>query len=106
MTHLILFDTNVSHAETVMRSLQGFAYAVTSVSDVRSMLNALRHADFDILILCSCHEGEWKQYLDQARTITATRQRPPRVICLARVYRGPQERLDAEQRGVRLVYER
>ena len=106
MTRMLLLDSDLNHAEVLTRSLHAAAYAVTPCSDIRSTLHALSHCDFDILIVSSYRAGEWKTYIDHLQKITRKKQDPPRVVVLARVYRGPQERLDAERRGVRLVYER
>jgi DNA-binding response OmpR family regulator len=103
---VLLLDSDLNHAEGLTRSLHAAAYAVTACSDIRSTLHALSHRNFDILIVSSYHAGEWKTYIDHIQKITRTKHDPPRVVMLARVYRGPQERLDAERRGVRLVYER
>jgi len=102
---VLLLDSDLNHAEELTRSLHA-AYAVTPCSDVRSTLRALSHRDFDILIVSSYRAYEWKTYIDQLQKITRKKQDPPRVVVLGRVYRGPQERLDAERLGVRFIYER
>ena len=106
MTVMLLLDSDPDHAEALTRLLHAAAYTVTACPDIRSTLHTLSHCDFDILIVSSYRAGEWKTYIDHIQKIIRKKQDPPRVVVLARVYRGPQERLDAERRGVRLVYER
>jgi CheY-like chemotaxis protein len=103
---VLLLDSDPSHAEGLTHSLHAAAFAVTACSDIRSVLHNLSHCDFDILIVSSFRAGDWKTYVNQIQKIARKKRDTPRVVVLARVYRGPQERLDAERKGVRLVYER
>ncbi len=104
---VLLLDSDPNHAEELTRSLQALGYGVTTRSDIISVLHGLSNSDFDILIVSSNRPGEWKTYVTRIHKTTRRAKRfPPRILCLARVYRGPQERLDAERLGVRLIYER
>lgn len=103
---VLLLDSDPNHAEELMRSLQSFGYVVTTCSDIRSVLRSLSNSEFDILIVSSNRPSEWRTSITQIHKITRTKRYSSRVLCLARVYRGPQERLDAERLGVRLIYER
>jgi DNA-binding NarL/FixJ family response regulator len=103
---VLLLDSDPNHAEGLTRTLQSLGYVVTTCSDIHSVLHGLSNSDFDVLIVSSNRPSEWRTYITQIHKITRTKRYPSRVICLARVYRGPQERLDAERLGVRFIYER
>jgi CheY-like chemotaxis protein len=103
---VLLLDSDLNHADVLTRSLHGAGYVVTTRSDIRSTLHTLGHCDFHIVILSSYRADEWKSYIDHILKITRKKKDPPHVVVLVRVYRGPKERLDAERKGVRLVYER
>src|SRR5271157_5699704 len=89
---VLLLDSDPNHSEGLTRSLHAAAYAVTGCSDIRTTLQTLSHCNFDILIVSSYRAGEWKTYIDHIQKIIRKKQDPPRLVVLARVYRGPQER--------------
>lgn len=103
---VLLLDCDLEHSEVLTRSLHAAGYVVTAYSDIRSTLHALNHCDFHIVIVSRSRADEWKAYIDHILKITRKKKDPPRVVVLMRVYRGPKERLDAERKGVRLIYER
>jgi hypothetical protein len=105
MTRILLFDTEIHHAEALASSLRGPAREVTCCSNPRIMTGLLREKTFDAVILYSYRSGDWKLQLGTIRNSGEARSTQPAVICFARGYRGPQERLDAERKGIRLVYE-
>jgi CheY-like chemotaxis protein len=103
---VLLLDADPNHAEELTHSLQSLGCVVTTCSDIQSVLQNLSSSDFDILMVSSNRADEWRTYITRIRKITRKKRHPPSVLCLARVYRGTQERLDAERMGVRFVYER
>jgi hypothetical protein len=105
MTRVLLFDSDPNHADDVVRSLRGSCQVIVCCS-FASTLTALRNAGFDILILAGLGAQDWKRGIDSVQEAVGRQRSSPRVICLSRTYRGPQERLEIERKGGRLVYER
>jgi hypothetical protein len=103
---ILLLDPDVTHAEGLTHDLHNAAYIVTACADIRGVLKYLNDCDFEILVVSSIRAGDWKPSISLIAKATRTKREPPHVVVLARVYRGPQERLEAERKGVRLVYER
>ena len=103
---ILLFDSDSIHAEPLANLLKASRYAVTWSSDILTALNELRRSNFKILIISSRRPGEWKTHIDRILQVTSEKLCATTIVCLARKYGGPQERLEAERRGVRLVYER
>lgn len=103
---ILLLDPDLTHAEGLTRELHTAAYIVTACADIRSVLRCLSHCDFEIVIVSSARADDWKSCIDPIQKTIRKKGDSPRVVVLARVYRGPQERLEAERKGVRLVYER
>ena len=103
---VLLLDSDPNHAEELTHSLRALGCFVTTHSEIHNALQCLSNSYIDILIVSSNRPSEWKSYITRIHKITRTKRYPSRVLCLARVYRGPQERLDAERLGVRLIYER
>jgi len=105
MTRILLFDPDVAHAEALAMLLRGSGREVICCSDQRMLARRLRERTFDAVILYSYRSGDWKLHLAEIWSFGKALLAQPAVICFARGYRGPQERVEAEQRGVRLVYE-
>lgn len=103
---VLLLDSDPNHAERLGLSLQSLGYVVTICPEIHNVLRALSNSDFNILIVSSNRPGEWRTYITRIHKITRTKRYSPPVLYVARVYRGPQERLDVERLGVRLIYER
>lgn len=103
---ILLLDPDLTHAEGLIHDLHNAAFIVTACTDIRGVLKYLNDCDFEILIVSSTRAGDWKPSIRLIQKTTRTKREPPHVVVFARVYRGPQERLEAERKGVRLVYER
>jgi DNA-binding response OmpR family regulator len=106
MTRVLLFDPDLNHAEGITRSLQTSTCEVLVRCDLASTLRALRRDAFDILILASGGGQEWKRSIAPIQEMLGHKPSSPQIIWLSRTYRGPQEKLELERKGVRLVYER
>ena len=106
MTRVLLFDADPNHAEGVALSLRAAACEVAVCCDLASTLRTLRSAVFDVLILAICTAQEWERNIDLVQELVGHKPSSPEVICLSRRYCGPQQRLEMERKGVRLVHER
>ena len=106
MTCLLILDPDPHHAQGLSRSLQTTTREVTVCCDLAGTLRALANARFDILILAIADAQELRRAIDTIQNAIGNKSDSPPVICLSRTYCGPRDRLEAERRGVRLVYER
>ena len=106
MTRLILFDPDLNHAECVKSSLRAATFEIAVCRDLAETLRALGSAVFDILILASCNAQECRHNIDLIQRMIGGKPSSPQIIWLSPTYRGPEERLEIERKGVRLVYER
>lgn len=97
---LLLLDSDSRHAEELAASLRANGCAVTSCADIRTALRALTSSIFEVNLVVSVRLGDWKKPVAEIRDGGPA----PRILCLARSYRGPVERLEAERLGVRFVY--
>ena len=105
MTRILLVDPDVHHAEALARSLRGLGREITCCSNQQTVTRLMREKSFDAVILYSYRSGDWKSQLGEIQRSGVPHMVQPAVICFARGYRGPEERLDAERKGIRLVYE-
>jgi hypothetical protein len=101
-----LFDSDQQHAEITVQTLRVSGYAISWCGTIAEVLVVLNQTNFDIVVISSLRAQEWKTHLEQIQRTIRERPRQPKLVCLARVYRGPEERLEAERHGLRFVYER
>lgn len=105
MVRMLLFDRHFSHAVALLRALKNSGYEATLCRDTTSLSHELATSTYEVVIVSSNEMGDWKEPVVHIQRTTCVGICQPAIICYAHSYNGPQERLDAEKKGVRLIYE-
>lgn len=104
---LVRFDNASEGRLTELLRQRG--YRVSAYSREESLLECLSRfgREIDLVILdVSGNDPEVRNYLAEIVRYRAQHGHRPMVLCVSRVYRGPQFELELERKGARVVYVR
>lgn len=108
MAHILILDSDSRHAGELVRSLAVRKHRTTTCESVSAAHDYVARSTtpLDVIVaVLSNRAVEWDVLAGISRAVPPG-FRNPWVLCLERIYRGPETRLDAEYAGFRLVYER
>ena len=106
MEHVLLVDSEIQHADLLSEMLRAISGQVTVCSGIPDAVALLRKKEFDTLIYSALPASNWRVGVESLRNAATSLQWPPEIVCFLRgSYRGPAERLYAERKGFRLIYE-
>ena len=102
---ILLFDPDLHHAREVIDALRYCKCEIVAVHTVERMTDNLNESEFTVLIVADNRIVSWRAVVQHAQKLAEERRRALHILYLARAYRGPHDRLEAEKHGVRFLYE-
>lgn len=108
MAQILFFDPHEEDAMELARRLKAKHHTVTSCTKAKELIQHLKchAASFDVVILDVSAQTLDLQILNGVNCMVLKAGQAPAVVCVSRVYKGPQMQLQIERKGARLVYVR
>jgi hypothetical protein len=107
MDQILVIDADPVHRRAVTESLGTLPCAILTCGDVQTAAMLLREREFIATVVATTPDSDWSRKLERIRHILLAVRQQTELICLRPVpYPGATERVYADRKGFKVVYER